>query len=102
MGSRIVFDQAGLDALFNGTHGAMAKEMKKKGIRVARTAKRLAPVDTGRLRSSIAEELSGTESLIIERVGSDVNYAAFVELGTSRSRAKPYLRPALANELDVA
>ena len=27
-------------------------------------------------------------------IGSNVEYAPFVELGTSRSRAKPYLRPA--------
>lgn len=30
-------------------------------------------------------------------IGSNVEYAPYVELGTTRSRAKPYLRPAAEN-----
>jgi HK97 gp10 family phage protein len=30
------------------------------------------------------------------QIGTNVSYAAFVEFGTSRMAAKPYLRPALA------
>lgn len=95
MASRVVFDQAGLAALFDSTSGPIAKDLKRRGIKVQRRARQLAPVDTGRLRSSIGEELARSGSLLIERVGTDVDYAAFQELGTSRTPAHPYLRPAL-------
>lgn len=40
-------------------------------------AKALAPVDTGRLRASISSEVSGDTA----RIGSDLDYAGFVEEG---------------------
>ena len=78
------------------------EERKRKEVQklIARTAllieadaKRAAPVDTGRLRSSIHTDLSEIVSLVA-RVGSDVNYSLYVELGTSKMLARPYLRPA--------
>lgn len=58
------------------------------GLLIESTAKELAPVDTGRLRSSIHyDKASGT-------VGSNVTYAPFIELGTRRMRAQPFLFPA--------
>lgn len=55
-------------------------------------AKQLAPVDTGRLRSSIngniaTDGFSGT-------VSTNVDYAVSVEFGTYKSRAQPFLFPA--------
>lgn len=94
---RIVFDQAGLKELFEGPNSAAGKHLKKVGIRVQRRAKQLCPVDTGRLRSSVAEELGQEGPVLVERIGTDVNYAPYVELGTSR--AQPFLRPALAAEV---
>ena len=63
------------------------------GQRAEVHAKELCPVDTGQLRDSIghaAEEDSAC-------VGTDVEYAPFVELGTSRTPAQPFLQPALEN-----
>jgi len=55
-------------------------------------AKRRAPVDTGRLRSSINSGVSGD----VAKVGTDVEYAPYMEYGTSRfPTGKPFLRPAL-------
>lgn len=53
-------------------------------------------VDTGRLLNSIthAEEDDAVY------IGTNVEYAPFVELGTSRSKAKPYLRPAAEDHAD--
>nr|AUN37290.1 hypothetical protein [uncultured bacterium] len=56
-------------------------------------AKQLAPVDTGALRDSIGAD--PVDSLTV-RVGSDMPYAPYVEYGTSRSPAQPYLTPAFA------
>lgn len=55
-------------------------------------AKKLCPVDTGRLRNSITHVISNNENAVY--VGSNVEYARAVEFGTSRQKAQPYLRPA--------
>ena len=54
-------------------------------------AKDYCPVDTGRLRNSI----SNTHDDDSAYIGSNVEYAAYVELGTSKRKAKPYLKPAV-------
>lgn len=55
-------------------------------------AKLLAPVDTGRLRSSIHAEFAPNG--LSGKVAVEVIYAPYVELGTSRQRAQPFLFPA--------
>lgn len=59
-------------------------------------AKRLCPVRTGRLRNSITFYTDDDTVTI----GTNVEYAQFVEEGTSRKEAKPFLRPAVENHLD--
>jgi len=74
---------------------ANKKIMEKACLMVERDAKILCPVITNRLRSSITHEIEGTTG----RVGSNVEYARIVEMGSedpAYNRApKPYLRPAL-------
>jgi HK97 gp10 family phage protein len=86
-----------LDQLLNGPSGPVAKELERTAISVERTAKRLCPVDTGRLRSSISHGLEksplGGLSAV---VGTNVNYALPVEFGTRFTPPQPFLRPALA------
>ena len=55
-------------------------------------AKRLCPVDTGRLRASITTEKIDTATY---GVGTNVEYAPYVEFGTRKMAAQPYLRPAV-------
>jgi len=59
-------------------------------------AKRACPVDTGRLRASIGVTPASTAALgtLTAFVGTNVNYAPFVELGTRRQHAQPFLFPA--------
>ena len=64
---------------------------------IAKEAASLAPVDTGRLRDSIRITPTGFDSVTI---GSDLGYANFVEQGTSRMKAEPYLAPALLDAID--
>lgn len=56
----------------------------------------LCPVDTGRLRQSINYRVSNTEAAI----GTNVEYAPYVEFGTKRMKAQPFLRPALDDVKD--
>ncbi len=72
--------------------GPIDAMLTRLGSAVLSDAERGVPVDTGRLRQSLAAEVSdGTL-----RVGStDVEYSTYVELGTRHQRPQPYLRPAL-------
>lgn len=56
-------------------------------------AKRLCPVDTGRLRNSI----SHTVGDFVCYIGTNVEYAPYVELGTSKTHAQPFIKPAVAD-----
>lgn len=51
-----------------------------------------APVDTGRLRSSIGVQKIGEGHY---RVGTNVTYAIWVEFGRRNQKARPFLRPAV-------
>lgn len=61
-------------------------------LRIQNTARSLAPVDTGRLRSSI--QASKGDGYV--EIGTNVEYAVFVEFGTRFQPAQPFLRPAIA------
>jgi len=81
---------------------------------VERQAIALCPVDTGRLRGSITIEGMGESTQVVSPatssdkisgpdnpeneiyVGSNVDYAAYLEYGTRSMDAQAYLRPALA------
>ena len=65
------------------------------GLAAETHAKEYCPVDTGRLRNSI----SNTHDEDSAYIGTNVEYAAYVELGTSRRGAKPYLKPAVTQHV---
>lgn len=71
---------------------AIRREVGAIAGKITTDAKQLCPVKTGNLRSSIKAtiNLNGLSAT----VGTDVHYASFVELGTSRQRAQPFLMPA--------
>ena len=64
-------------------------EVRKIALRVERFSKQLTPVDTGRLRSSIAVSWIISEIGAIVRPNTD--YAYFVHEGTRYMRARPYM-----------
>jgi HK97 gp10 family phage protein len=50
---------------------------------------------TGRLLNSISYAVDTDEPAVY--IGSNVKYAPYVELGTSKMRARPFLKPAAEN-----
>ena len=73
------------------TVGLKAEGYAKKNL----TAKRA--VDTGRLRNSISHQ-NDSDTVY---VGTNVEYAPYIEMGTSKMAARPYLGPSItehANE----
>lgn len=75
---------------------AAVREVKRSALNVESGAKLRSPVDTGRLRGSITHDLS--ESGLGAVIGTNVEYSPYVEFGTERQRAQPYLLPALEEE----
>ena len=84
----------GFEAVFfNRTLPAAAEDI---ALKLEKTAKELAPVDTGNLRASIegvSEKVAAHTVKVI--VGSNVEYAPAQELGTATTEAQPYIRPAI-------
>lgn len=62
---------------------------------VKNEAKLVVPVRTGKLRDSI--DVYPGDNKHERLVGSKVDYAIHVEMGTIKQRPKPFLRPALDN-----
>lgn len=95
----MTFDARQLGVLAVDLKGAPDKVLQLASMVVAKTAfdieayaKMMAPVDVGTLRNSInTQNYPGS---LTATVGPSVNYAAFVEYGTSRMRPQPYMRPA--------
>lgn len=69
--------------------------MQNSKEEVVKIARRYVPVRTGKLRDSISGTVRHRGDSVSLLVGSPVEYAYYVEFGTSRMSAQPYLRPAL-------
>jgi len=71
---------------------------------VAEKARANAPVRTGAMREAITYTLEVQENAVegIMGVGKKAFYARFIELGTSKLAARPFLRPAVfENEAEI-
>lgn len=81
-----------------GIQSAVQRALEEIGLLAEGYAKKLCPVDTGRLRNSITHDVwyGGIGGNAVY-VGTNVEYAPYVELGTRKQRAQPYLRPAAEN-----
>ena len=99
-----------------------AKALEMLGLLAEGYAKRLCTVDTGRLRNSITHATSAFPGAVdytdnhgrdfhdakagrtpeqeYVYIGTNVEYGPYVELGTVRTAAKPFLRPAVADHID--
>lgn len=93
--SYVEINGAALTELFESPAGEVARDLQRRALQVDRAAKQNCPVDTGRLRSSITNELGQDSQGLVATIGTNVEYAPYVELGTSRMAAQPFLLPAL-------
>ena len=73
---------------------ALLRGLEKCGLTAERFAKKLAPYDTGNLRNSITHTVDDGEPAAY--IGTDVEYAPYVCLGTIHMNAQPFLKPAVA------
>ena len=103
-------DTRELDRIAKGLNMKVDKIVEALAFEVERDAKQRAPVRTGNLRNSIhtktkkgstlraatfAVDIPSPSGKIIAVVGSGANYAAYVEYGTHKMAARPFLGPAV-------
>ena len=88
---------AGLVAKFLATNAQVqvraAMACNKAALDTQKDARTLAPVDTGNLRGSI-QVRPASPALTEASVGPEAEYGVYVEYGTSRMSAQPFMRPA--------
>ena len=110
------------DMIKQAEAAAIERALEKIGITAEAYAKMLCTVDTGRLRNSITHATStnrgqdayadnngqeytggaakGTPEKKTVYIGSNVEYAPYVEQGTSRQAPQPFLAPAATDHTD--
>ena len=82
---------ASLDKYQEDVLEGLQQDIEKAALTLEKNAKQNCPVDTGKLRASITTEVGNLEA----EVGTNVEYALYVEFGTSKQSAQPFMRPAL-------
>lgn len=122
-GIAVELDTRELDRIVRDLHMNEEKVIRRLAFEIERAAKQNAPVKTGALKSSIYTvtettdgydkaagavagknpdidlmEIPDPDGNILARVGPCVEYGEYVEFGTSRMGAQPYLLPAVEQE----
>lgn len=96
-------DIAGLEVVEDNTNVflrelpiAIARALEEIGLVAEGYAKRLCPVDTGRLRNSITHSIDTSSMSAI--IGTNVEYGPYVELGKNAANdGRGFLRPAASD-----
>jgi len=79
------------DKFKDAKNDAVIRALEAIGLQAEGYAKRKCPVDTGNLRNSITHRQEDEET---EVIGTAVEYGKYVEYGTQRMAARPFLKPA--------
>ena len=92
-----------MEGLDNAIKQEVEKEMNKALLPVKVEAISIAPFDTGALSRSITIRTEITDTSIIGKVGAYIHYAKYLEFGTSKMEAQPFLKPAFdTHKMEVA
>lgn len=80
------------EVIANAIDRALEAALEEIGLVAEGYTKRACPVDTGRLRNSITHIIDEGGKCAV--IGTTVEYAPYVELGTRHQKPQPYLKPA--------
>lgn len=97
MGLIIEMVENHIDEVLAELKQAKKQALEAVGLQAEGYAQMYAPVDTGRLQGSISHKVIDDNSVAI---GTNVEYAPYQELGTSKMKAQPFLKPACENHMD--
>ena len=92
MAGNVTVKQDNTEQAVDGIDSAIGVALEEIGLLAENYAAKKCPVDTGNLRGSITYEVDAAGNAVY--IGTNVEYAPYVELGTSRQNAQPFLRPA--------
>lgn len=95
VGGLIEIREDNRQAFSSALNKALVSALEKVGLAAEGYAKRLCPVDTGRLRNSITHQVNEGEKAVL--LGTNVEYAIWVELGARGKDGQPFLVPAAEN-----
>lgn len=73
---------------------ARASTVTKSMTQIKSHSQKVVPVDTGALRKSVETDLDNGPGITTGQVSYNTGYAIYVEMGTSKMAAQPYLFPA--------
>ena len=92
---RFIPNPAGVAEVLRSRDGVVGRMLAVRCIRVTAEAKRLCPVNHGRLRGSIRWRIDADAKGPVGIVGTDVEYAIFVHEGTTAHGIDPVNAQAL-------
>ena len=82
------------------------RALEKVGLAAERYAKLACPVGTpestgkkGYMGGTLRNSISHTHDKNTAYIGTNVEYAPYVEMGTKKMAARPYLKPAIADHI---
>jgi len=78
----------------------LEKAVLKGGLMVEASARRKSPVDTGYNRASITHQFYKNNGDPTTLVGTNTEYAPWLEEGTSKMAPQPFLRPAFEENIN--
>ena len=89
------FNFSGMERVAEGLSSRLEAElprtMARIGSRARDIAQGMAAVDTGRLRASVTESHGKDGSMLWTQIGTNVEYAPYVEFGTGRKGSAEYV-----------
>ena len=85
------------DVIKNALPEQIEIALEAVGLQAEGYAKLKCPVDTSRLRNSITHATAKREKAVY--IGTNVEYAPYVEMGTVKTKAQPFLGPAITNHI---
>lgn len=89
--SKITYDASGLNSILKNIKSNKEAALTQVGERTVKRAKELAAVDSGEMRDKINYEIDRG----VLYIKADANHSGFVEYGTSKMAAQPFMTPAI-------
>lgn len=90
-----------IPSIENEVEACVGRALEMIGLQAEKHAKealtRQGAVDTGRLRNSVTHQVISENAVA---VGTSVEYAPYIEFGTYKMDARPYIKPAVGNYLN--
>lgn len=94
----LVIKENNTEQILTAIDDALAAALEEIGLRAERHAKAETPVDTGRLRNSITHAINMDEEAVY--VGTNVEYAPYVEFGVHGREGKKMLTRAASEHVE--